>query len=153
MQFTQTMTVGQLSQRTGVPIKILRDYTDRGFLYTLGRSAGNYRLYGEEALWCVQVVQGLRSLGLTLNEIQSLTRRYQEHPDESIGPYLEEMLKRVSARIDGQIAALQAQQQRIQALQAAGSAAILDPTDAVTLAQVLAADPRRGGDPCSIAPS
>lgn len=69
---TNAMTIGQLSRRTGVPIKVLRRYEDLGFLYTLGRSQSNYRLLGEEALWCVQVIQGLRSLGLTLKEIQTL---------------------------------------------------------------------------------
>jgi MerR family transcriptional regulator, copper efflux regulator len=66
------MTIGQFSRRSGVPIKVLRDYEDLGFLYTLGRSESNYRLFGEEALWCVQVIQGLRSLGLTLKEIKTL---------------------------------------------------------------------------------
>ena len=47
------MTIGQLSQRTSVPIKVLRHYEDLGFLYTLGRSESNYRLFGEEAIWCV----------------------------------------------------------------------------------------------------
>jgi alkylmercury lyase len=65
------MTIGQLSQRTSVPIKILRTYEGFGFLCTRGRSEGNYRLFGEETLWCVQVIQGLRSLGLTLKEIQA----------------------------------------------------------------------------------
>ena len=76
------MTIGQLSRRTGVPIKVLREYEGLGFLYTLGRSASNYRLFGEEAVWCVQVTQGLRSLGLTLNDIRELVTQYLEHPDE-----------------------------------------------------------------------
>ena len=69
---SHAMTIGQLSRRSGVPIKILRTYEDLGFLYTRGRSESNYRLFGEETLWCVQVVQGLRSLGLTLKEIRAL---------------------------------------------------------------------------------
>ena len=62
---SNVMTIGQLSKRTGVPIKVLRHYEDLGFLYTLGRSESNYRLFGQEAVWCVQVIQSLRSLGLT----------------------------------------------------------------------------------------
>jgi DNA-binding transcriptional MerR regulator len=76
------MTIGQLSRRIGVPLKVLREYERLGFLYTLGRSASNYRLFGEEAVWCVQVTQGLRSLGLTLNDIRELVTQYLEHPDE-----------------------------------------------------------------------
>jgi len=55
---SHAMTIGQLSQRTGVPSKVLRDYAGLGFLYTLGRSESNYLLFGEEALWCVQVGSG-----------------------------------------------------------------------------------------------
>src|SRR6266849_2626673 len=64
------MTIGQLSRRTGVPIKALREYERLGLIYTLGRSESNYRLFDEEALWCIQVIAVLRSLGLTLKEIQ-----------------------------------------------------------------------------------
>lgn len=42
---TQALTIGQLAQRTGVPIKVLREYEGLGFLYTLGRSESNYRLF------------------------------------------------------------------------------------------------------------
>ena len=63
------MTIGSLSRRTGVPVKTLRTYEDMGLIYTVGRSPGNYRLFGEDALWCVGVVTGLRGLGLTLDEI------------------------------------------------------------------------------------
>ena len=77
---SNAMTIGQLSRRTGVPIKVLRHYEDLGFLYTRGRSESNYRLFGEEAVWCVQVIGGLRSLGLTLKEIRALVRCYLERP-------------------------------------------------------------------------
>ncbi|HEY3869111.1 MAG TPA: MerR family transcriptional regulator [Actinocrinis sp.] len=61
-----------LSRRSGVPVKTLREYEDLGLIYTVGRSAGNYRLFDSEALWCVEVVGALRSLGLTLAEITEL---------------------------------------------------------------------------------
>ena len=57
------MTIGTLSRRTGVTVKALRAYEDMGLIYTVGRSPGNYRLFGDEALWCVGVVSGLRNLG------------------------------------------------------------------------------------------
>jgi MerR family copper efflux transcriptional regulator len=84
MRRTNAMTIGQLSRRTGVPTKVLREYERLGFVCTLGRSAGNHRLFGDEALWCVQVVQCLRSLGLTLKEIQTLTVRYTERPSAAM---------------------------------------------------------------------
>ena len=47
---SRPMTVGQLSRRTGVPIKVLREYERLGFIYTLGRSDSNYRLFDDSAL-------------------------------------------------------------------------------------------------------
>lgn len=143
---SHAMTIGQLSQRTGVPIKVLREYEALGFLYTLGRSESNYRLFGEEALWCVQVVQGLRSLGLTLKEIQALTTRYREQPGEPIAPLLEAYLAQALARIEGRIAQLQGLRQRIlefQAVRARALAQLSAHSSASDLAHLLASDPRR----------
>jgi DNA-binding transcriptional MerR regulator len=144
---TNVMTIGQLSRRTGVPIKILREYEHLGFLYTLGRSAGNYRLFGEEALWCVQVVQSLRSLGLTLKEIQTLTAGYTERPSEPIEPLLRQHLTRVLARIEARIASLEALRRRVLDFQAAGASApgrLPSQSSASPLSLLLASDPRRG---------
>ena len=140
---SNAMTIGQLSQRSGVPIKVLRTYEDLGFLYTLGRSESNYRLFGEEALWCVQVIGGLRSLGLTLKEIQTLVTCYLERPGESVDGLLEEQLAQALARIETQISTLQALRQRILEFQAARSGAPARPA-ASALLRLLAADPRHG---------
>ena len=136
------MTIGQLSRRTGVPIKVLRTYEGLGFLYTLGRSESNYRLFDEEALWCVQVIEGLRSLGLTLKEIRALVRCYLERPGEPSGTLLEAPLAQALARVEARITALEAQRQRIREFQAACAGAPAPPA-ASQLAQLLGRDPRR----------
>ena len=82
------MTIGTLSRRTGIPVKALRTYEDMGLLYTVGRSPGNYRLFDDEALWCVAVVSGLRELGLTLEEIRGVAMDYLKKTDEPVGPRL-----------------------------------------------------------------
>ena len=140
---SNAMTIGQLSQRSGVPIKVLRKYEDLGFLYTLGRSESNYRLFGEEALWCVQVVQGLRSLGLTLKELQVLTTSYLGRSDEPTDGLLKAQLEQALARIEAHIATLQEIRSRILEFQAALSGAPGRPTLSA-LVQLLASDPRRG---------
>jgi DNA-binding transcriptional MerR regulator len=89
------MTIGQLSRRTGAPINVLRDYERLGFLYTLGRSDSNYRLFGEEAVWCVQVIQGLRSLGLTLKEVQGIIAAYRGESCELTGVLIAHTPKRI----------------------------------------------------------
>ncbi|MFD2024632.1 MerR family transcriptional regulator [Promicromonospora aerolata] len=100
----ETMTIGALSRRTGVPVKQLRRYEDLGFIYTVGRSSGNYRLFDEAALWCVEVIETWRSLGLTLAEISDLVGVYLDSPEKNIGPRLADRLgsarDRANARID-----------------------------------------------------
>jgi DNA-binding transcriptional MerR regulator len=134
------MTIGQLSRRTSVPIKVLRTYEDLGFLCTRGRSESNYRLFGEEALRCVQTVQSLRSLGLTLKEIQSLVRCSCQRSGEPVEGLLHEYLAQALARIETQISTLQARRQRILEFQAT-SAGRADRSAASVLVQILAADP------------
>jgi DNA-binding transcriptional MerR regulator len=124
------MTIGQLARRSGVSIKALREYERLGFLYTLGRSESNYRLFGEETLWCVRAVQGLRSLGLTLKEIQDLLRRYAEHTEDgersgppersclSLGDLLDVPLVQALTRVEARIADLEALRERILDFQA-----------------------------------
>jgi MerR family copper efflux transcriptional regulator len=110
---TAVMTIGALARRTGVPVKTLREYEDLGLIYTVGRSAGNYRLFGDEALWCVGVVSTLRGLGLTLSEIVELTACYLGRTDEPIGPRLGQALEAVRMRSEARIADLHALLQRI----------------------------------------
>src|SRR5438034_1985083 len=116
---SNAMTIGQLSRRTGVPIKVLRRYEDLGFLYTLGRSQSNYRLFGEEAIWCVQMIGGLRSLGLTIREIRALVVCYLERPGGPSGDLLAAYLAQDLARVESRITALQTLRQRILEFQAA----------------------------------
>jgi DNA-binding transcriptional MerR regulator len=123
------MTIGALARRTGVPVKTLREYEDAGLIYTVGRSPGNYRLFDDTALWCVGVIDTLRTLGLTLAEIRQLTTIYLGQPDQPIGPHLATLLCATRMRTDAQIAELQRRRQRIEqfetdhAAQLAGSAA------------------------------
>ncbi len=143
---SNAMTIGQLSQRTSVPIKILRTYEDLGFLYTLGRSESNYRLFGEETLWCVQAIQGLRSLGLTLKEIQALLRCSLERPGEPISVLLEAHLTQALARVEERLTTLQALRQRILEFQSAATSAPAQPSVAA-LVQLLVSDRRCGAMP------
>ena len=107
------MTIGALSRRTGVPVKALREYEDMGLIYTIGRSAGNYRLFDDEALWCVAVVTSLRGLGMTMAEIGDLAANYLQRSDEPIGPRMAEVLRAVRARTEHRIAELREVLQRI----------------------------------------
>jgi len=107
------MTVGELARRTGLSIKAIREYEALGLIYSAGRSEGGYRLFDDSALWCAQVIERLRSLGLTIKEIELLASAYLSRPDEPIGPHLAALLDGSEQRIDDRIAELMAVRERI----------------------------------------
>jgi MerR family transcriptional regulator, copper efflux regulator len=120
----ELMTVGQLARRTGLSVKAIRQYEALGLIYSAGRSEGNYRLFDESALWCAQVISTLRSLGLTIKQIDQLGRAYLSEPDEPIGPRVAELLDQAEQRIDDRIAELTAVRGRIREFRAEHSAAL-----------------------------
>lgn len=116
------MTVGELARRTGMRVKALREYEDMGLVYTVGRSAGGYRLFDESAQWCVGVIRTLRSLGLTVAEIREIAGIYLMQPGQHIGGHVAKRLHSARARIDTRIAALQELRRRIDEFETAHQA-------------------------------
>ena len=133
------MTVGELGRRTGMSPKAIRAFEGLGLIYTAGRSESNYRLFDESAIWCVQVIGNLRSLGLTIKEIQELAAVYLNRPDEPIGPTLAALLEQAEQRIEQRRQQLGQIQDRIRAFKAANSAALAGCSDA----DLVVPDPRR----------
>ncbi len=107
------MTTRELSRRTGLPIKAVREYADAGLIYSVGRTAAGYRLFEDEALWCVEMIRGLRALGLTVAEIRSLTEA-----DRQIGTRLSRLLDAARARVTTWVEELQQTLARIEAFEA-----------------------------------
>ena len=130
------MTVGELARRSGMSAKAIRQFEGLGLIYSAGRSEANYRLFDESAIWCVQVIGNLRSLGLTIKEIQQLAAVYLDRPGEPIGPRLAELLDRAERRIEQRRAELDRIQRRIREYRAANSGALAGRSDLMN-------DPRR----------
>jgi MerR family copper efflux transcriptional regulator len=135
----ELMTVGELARRTGMSAKAIREFEGMGLIYSAGRSEANYRLFDESAIWCVQVIDNLRALGLTIKEIRQLAAVYLERPDEPIGPQLAGLLNRAEQRIEQRRAQLDAIQRRIRAFRAANTAALAGHSDG----DLATGDPRR----------
>jgi MerR family transcriptional regulator, copper efflux regulator len=136
---TALMTVGELARRTGLSIKAIRQYEGLGLIYSAGRSEGGYRLFDDSALWCAQVIQRLRSLGLTIKEINQLGRAYLSRPNDPIGPQLAALLDGAEQRIDHRIAELEALRERIRDYRARHTAALAGRPGA----DLFGPDPRR----------
>jgi DNA-binding transcriptional MerR regulator len=71
----ERLTIGELSRRTGVPVKTLRFYSDEGLLPLAGRTSSGYRLYGTQALVRIDVIRTLRDAGLSLDSIKKVLCR------------------------------------------------------------------------------
>lgn len=123
------MTVGELARRTGMSAKAIRQFEGLGLIYNAGRSEANYRLFEESAIWCIQVIGNLRSLGLTIKEIQQLAAVYLDRPGEPIGPRLAEVLDRAEQRIEQRREELDLTQRRIREFRTANSAALAGRSD------------------------
>lgn len=100
------MTIGQLSAKTGVAPKTIRKYERLNLVFGVGRSPGNYRLFDDTAIWCLEVVGTLRSLGLTLKEIQEIAEVYL-HDRTNVEHHLSTQLRLVDDKIKKRIAELE----------------------------------------------
>lgn len=68
----EELTIGQLAERTGIPVRTIRFWSDAGILPPSGRSEAGYRLYGPSAVARLELVRTLRELGLSLDDIGSV---------------------------------------------------------------------------------
>jgi DNA-binding transcriptional MerR regulator len=132
------MTIGELARRSGMSVKALRRLEGMGLIYTLGRSPAGYRLFDQDALWCVQVISNLRGLGLTMAEIRELAGVYLARSNQPIGPHLADRLRGVRARLDARIAELQQLRHRLDDFEASHQAEL----DCHGGADFRASDPR-----------
>ncbi|MCP9785890.1 heavy metal-responsive transcriptional regulator [Cyanobium sp. N5-Cardenillas] len=96
------MKIGVLAGRSGLPVKTLRYYEDLGLLPAIGRSEGGYRLFAEESLRRLEFIRRLKTLGLSLEEIQGCLTVHDagDLPCTDIQIQLERQIGRIDAQIE-----------------------------------------------------
>jgi DNA-binding transcriptional MerR regulator len=72
--------IGELARLSGLSVKTIRFYSDRGLVPPAGRTDGGYRLYDEGALARLELVRALRELGAGLAEIERVLGRTLDVP-------------------------------------------------------------------------
>jgi DNA-binding transcriptional MerR regulator len=65
-------SIGDLARRTGLTVKAIRFYSDRGIVPATTRSPVGYRLFGIDAVARLDLVRTLRDLGLDLLTIRTV---------------------------------------------------------------------------------
>jgi DNA-binding transcriptional MerR regulator len=73
-------TIGQIAHAAGVPPSTVRYYERIGLLSPEGRTAGNYRLYGPEALARLRFIRAAQGTGFTLEHITALLKLRDSTP-------------------------------------------------------------------------
>ncbi|WP_369240914.1 MerR family transcriptional regulator [Streptomyces sp. R21] len=68
-------TIGELARRTGLSVKAIRFYSDRGIVPPTDRTAAGYRRYGADAVARLKLVRTLRDLGLGLPTVRQVVDR------------------------------------------------------------------------------
>lgn len=74
-------SIGELARRTGLTVKTIRFYSDRGILAPTDRSPAGYRLYSIDAVARLDLVRTLRELGLDLPTIRKVVDRELALPE------------------------------------------------------------------------
>jgi DNA-binding transcriptional MerR regulator len=65
-------SIGELARRTGLTVKAVRFYSDRGIVAPSSRTSSGHRRYGIDALARLDLVRTLRELGLDLATIRKV---------------------------------------------------------------------------------
>ncbi|MFE1773189.1 MerR family transcriptional regulator [Streptomyces sp. NPDC059008] len=74
-------SIGELARRTGLTVKTIRFYSDRGIVAPTDRSPAGYRFYNIDAVARLDLVRTLRELGLDLPTIRRVVDRELSLPE------------------------------------------------------------------------
>lgn len=64
-----SLRIGEVAQRSGLPVKTIRYYCDEGLLQPRDRSAGGYRLFDEDNLAELAIIRALRAMDVSIPEL------------------------------------------------------------------------------------
>jgi DNA-binding transcriptional MerR regulator len=69
------LSIGDLARRTGLTVKTVRYYSDRGIVTPAARTSAGYRLYDADAAARLDLVRTLRDLGVDLATVRKVCER------------------------------------------------------------------------------
>lgn len=79
------MLIGEVSTRSGISTRMLRHYDRLGLVSPTGRTTGGYRRYSDDDVRRLFQVEGLRSLGLSLQQIGTVLGDLSFSPSSMVG--------------------------------------------------------------------
>lgn len=103
--YHEEVRIGEVSKRSGVPVKTIRYYEEIGVLAAPRRSGSGYRDYESEAVNRLGFIRASQAFGLSLGEIREIAA-YRDRGEVPCAHVLA-LLRRHSQEIDERIAVLQ----------------------------------------------
>jgi Cu(I)-responsive transcriptional regulator len=79
----QPMNIGEAAAAAGVTPKMMRHYETLGLIPQPGRSDAGYRLYGEREIAMLRFIRQSRSLGFSMEQIESLMSLWRDPSRQS----------------------------------------------------------------------
>jgi DNA-binding transcriptional MerR regulator len=73
--------IGELARLSGLSVKTIRFYSDRGLVPPAERTGAGYRLYDERALARLELIRALRELGASLADVERVLSRELDVPE------------------------------------------------------------------------
>ncbi len=111
---SDTMNIGTLARRSGVPAKTIRYYEDIGLLPPPRRAANGYRVYDADALAPLRFVARARRVGFPIDDVRALLGLWRD-PERASAEVRAIAVRRL-AHIDLQLAELRGLQDTLEAL-------------------------------------
>ena len=108
---SELIRIGAAAQRAGMSVKTVRFYSDEGLIPIAERTQGGYRLYHQQVVEELHLIQNLRGLGLPLSTIGSYLAAKREgacHCEQ-----LKQSMREQQQAIHQKVVALQKLQQEL----------------------------------------
>ena len=107
------MTIGEVSNASGLPAKTIRYYEDIGLVRPLRRDNG-YRAYREPELHKLRFLHRARSLGFTIDQCRQLLSLYED--EERASSDVKALARKHLKEIEGKIQELESMKSTLHAL-------------------------------------
>jgi DNA-binding transcriptional MerR regulator len=108
------LKIGEVSQRSGLPVKTIRFYCDEGLIQPLGRSEGGYRLFGEEVFAELTLIRTLKAMEIPLQAVRQILESRRSGVCTCAS--LQDLIRHKAGEIGQKIAALRSLQAELNAL-------------------------------------
>jgi len=99
------MPIGEICRKAGCTARTIRYYEAEGLLTSTSQTSGGRKLYGEDTIGIIQLVQVLQRIGYSIKDIRHVLALLQDRhtKDRQLTFQLRNLLADVSARIEKEL--------------------------------------------------